>query len=93
MVTVFPVVAPAAMVNDELLPLTANVGSALTVSAKVVNAVSIPEVTVIVTVTGPPSAAVPRAIRVSTLEAAAGFVPNDALTPLGKPLAESVCCL
>lgn len=88
--TVFPVVAPGSILSDELLPPTTNVGSAFTVSAMVVDAVSKPEVPVIVTVTGPPTVAVPAAVSVSTLDPVAGFVPNDAVTPLGKALAESV---
>ena len=37
-----------------------------------------------------PVAAVPLADRVKTLLAVAGFVPNVALTPLGKPDADKV---
>ena len=44
----------------------------------------------IVTVTGPPTVAVLAAVSVSTLDPAAGFVPNEPVTPLGSPLAESV---
>ena len=44
----------------------------------------------IVTVVGPPTVAVLDAVSVSTLDPVAGFVPNDAVTPLGKPLAERV---
>jgi hypothetical protein len=60
------------------------------VSAIVVDDVSEPEVPVIVTITGPPTVAVPVAVSVRTLELVAGFVPNEAVTPLGKPLAASV---
>jgi hypothetical protein len=88
--TVFPVVAPAGILSVELLPPTTKVGPAFTVSATVVVAVSEPEVPVIVTVTGPPTVAVPVAVSVNTLDPVAGFVPNDAVTPLGKPLAERV---
>ena len=66
------------------------VGAAVTVSAMVVVAVSEPDVPVIVTVVGPPTVAVPVAVSVNTLDPVAGFVPNDAVTPLGKPLAERV---
>jgi len=48
------------------------------------------EVPVIVTVTGPPTTEDPVAVRVNTLDPVAGFVPNDAVTPLGKPVAERV---
>ena len=88
--TVFPVVAPGAMLSVELPPPTTKVGAAFTVSATVVDAVSEPEVPVIVTVVGPPTVAVLDAVSVSTLDPVAGFVPNDAVTPLGKPLAERV---
>jgi hypothetical protein len=43
-----------------------------------------------VTVTGPPVVAALLAVSVSTLELVAGLVANDAVTPLGKPVAESV---
>jgi hypothetical protein len=59
-------------------------------SAMVVDAVSDPEVPVIVTVTGPPTVAELAAVSVSTLGPVAGLVPNDAVTPLGNPLAERV---
>ena len=65
-------------------------GPAVTVSARVIDAVSEPEVPVIVTVTGPPTTEDPVAVRVNTLDPVAGFVPNDAVTPLGKPVAERV---
>ena len=54
-VTVFPVVAPGAMLSEELAPPTTKVGAAFTVSATVVEAVNEPEVPVIVTVVGPPT--------------------------------------
>jgi len=88
--TVFPVVAPGSILSEELLPPTTNVGPAVTVSARVIDAVSEPEVPVIVTVTGPPTTEDPVAVRVNTLDPVAGFVPNDAVTPLGKPVAERV---
>ena len=65
-------------------------GDAFSVSAMVVDAVIDPEIPVIETVTGPPTVAVLDAVSVNTLEPVAGFVPNDAVTPLGKPLAERV---
>lgn len=52
-------------------------------------AVRLPEVPVIVTVEVP-VVAVLLAVRVSTLVPLVGFVPNDAVTPLGRPDAASV---
>jgi hypothetical protein len=60
-----------------------------TFSVTVVLAVVLPEVPVIVMVDAP-TAAVLAADRVSTLVVLLGFVPNDALTPLGRPEAASV---
>src|ERR1700722_11285340 len=62
---------------------------ALTVSAIDVVAVSEPEVPVIVTV-DEPVVAVLLAVRVSTLLFVVGLVPNEAVTPLGKPAAARV---
>jgi hypothetical protein len=45
---------------------------------------------VIVTVVGPPTVAEPLAVSVSRLVPVVGFVPNPAVTPLGKPDAPSV---
>ena len=81
---VFPVVAPGKRLSDEAPPPTTKVGAAPTVSATVVDAVSEPEVPVIVTVVGPPTVAVLAAVRVSTLVPVAGFVPN---VPVGLPVA------
>ena len=61
----------------------------VTVSAIVVLAVSDPEVPVIVTVDVPVVAEL-LAVRVSTLLPVVGFVPNEAVTPLGSPDAASV---
>lgn len=47
-------------------------------------AVRAPEVPVMVTFAVPP-AAVLLAVRVSTLVPFVGFVPHDAVTPLGRP--------
>jgi hypothetical protein len=88
--TVFPVVAPGAMLSVELPPPTTKVGGAFTVSAMVVDAVNEPEVPVMVIVAGPPTVAELVAVRVNMLDPVAGFVPNEAVTPLGKPLAERV---
>lgn len=51
---------------------------------RVVLLVKLPEIPVTVTVKAP-VAAVPLAEKVNRLLAVAGFVPNAALTPLGKP--------
>lgn len=59
----------------------------LTVRAIVVLAVVLPEVPVTVTVTGPPVAAVLLAVSVSTLEVAEDVGLNEAVTPLGSPVA------
>jgi len=67
------------------------VGGATTVSAIVVVSVSVPEVPVMVTVTGPPTVAVLEAVKVSTLVlAVVGLGLKLAVTPLGCPLAERV---
>jgi len=62
---------------------------ALTVRARVVVAVRLPEVPVIVTV-DVPVVAVLLAVNVNTLVPVVGFVPNAAVTPLGNPDAASV---
>lgn len=60
-------------------------------SAMEVDAVSAPDVPVIVTVTGPPVAAVLFAVNVNKLEpVVVGFGLNDAVTPLGRPEADRV---
>lgn len=64
-------------------------GGALTVSDTVVVCVKLPEVPVIVTV-AVPMVAVPLAVNVRTLVVVAGLVPNAAVTPVGKPDAESI---
>ena len=61
----------------------------LTASAIVVVALSEPEVPVTVTVNAP-VVSVLLAVRVSTLLLVVGLVPNEAVTPLGKPDAASV---
>jgi hypothetical protein len=60
-----------------------------TVNARVVVAVKLPEVPVMVTVADP-VVAVLLAVRVSTLVPVVGFVPNAAVTPLGRPDAARV---
>jgi hypothetical protein len=62
-----------------------------TVSATVVVSVRVPEVPVIVTVTGPPLVAVLLAVKVSTLvPVVVGLGLKLAVTPLGNPLAARV---
>lgn len=56
----------------------------LTVSAKLVVSVRVPDVPVRVTVEVPRAAEL-LAVKVSTLEPEVGFEPNTALTPLGSP--------
>lgn len=95
-----PLAGFTVMVSVLLLPWTTEsvgaegtrvkLGAAFTVSEMVVIAVTEPETPVIEIVVGPPTVAVLEAVSVSTLDAVAGFVPNDAVTPLGKPLAVSV---
>jgi hypothetical protein len=63
--------------------------AAFTVRLNVVVFVKLPDVPVMVTVTVP-VAAEPLAVNVSVLVEAAGFGLNPAVTPLGKPDAESV---
>jgi hypothetical protein len=60
-----------------------------TVNARVVVAVKLPEVPVMVTVADP-VVAVLLAVSVSTLVPVVGFVPNAAVTPLGRPDAARV---
>lgn len=63
---------------------------AVTVSAKVVEFVKLPDVPVIVTLTLFPVVAVLLALSVRVLEVVAGFRLKDAVTPLGSPEAEKV---
>ena len=74
------------------LTLTVGVRSdagAVTVRAMVVYPAKLPEVPVMVTVAGPPIAAVPVAVSVRTLElAVVGLGLKLGVTPLGNPVAE-----
>lgn len=65
------------------------VTAAFTVTETMVVCVKLPEMPVIVTV-AVPVVAVLLAVKVKTLEVVAGFVPNTAVTPVGKPVADSV---
>lgn len=73
----------------EALTLKFGVAEELTVRARVVVAVRLPEVPVMVTV-DVPVVAVALAVKVSTLAPVVGFVPKVAVTPLGRPDAASV---
>ena len=64
-------------------------GGTLTLSAIVVDADRLPEVPVIVTMAGP-VAAVLLAVNVTRLELLVGFVPHEAVTPLGRFVAARV---
>lgn len=91
MVIVLVPLAPWVTVTDagEAPIVKLGVAVALTVRATVVVAVRLPEVPVIVTV-DVPVVAVELAVKVSTLVPLVGFVPNAAVTPLGRPDAASV---
>jgi hypothetical protein len=91
-VEVFPVIAPAfteIAASLLLAPLGANVGSAVTVSVTVVDEVRLPEVPVMMTVTGPPVAAEAAAVSVSTCVPATVPAAKLAVIPLGNPGAAS----
>lgn len=76
-------------VGAEALSAKPGLVAALTVSAIVVLAVVDPDIPVMVTV-AEPVAALLLAASVNTLEPVVGLVPNDAVTPLGRPEAASV---
>jgi hypothetical protein len=80
-------VLPCATDNDvaEGVRVKPGVVEGLTVSAKVVLAVVLPEVPVTVTV-APPMVAVLLAVKVSTLELVDDVGLNEAVTPLGNPV-------
>ena len=81
--------APSFTVNVAGDAATVKLGGGVTVSAIVVVADSLPEVPVIATVAVPVAAAL-LAASVTTLLPLAGFVPNVAVTPLGRPEAARV---
>jgi hypothetical protein len=69
----------------------AKLGAAVTERATVVDAVRLPDVPVMVTLTGPPTVAVLVAQSVIALEpVVTGLGLNAAVTPLGRPEAEKV---
>jgi len=77
-------------VDAEGVRVKPDAGLVATVRATVVVAVVLPEVPVMVTVTGPPAVAVLLAASVSTLEVVEDVGLNDAVTPLGSPVAVNV---
>ena len=79
---VFPCITESAGIAAASVKL----GAALTLSAIVVEALRLPEVPVIVTVTVPAVAELP-AVSVNTLDPDVGLVPKLAVTPLGRPVA------
>lgn len=91
MVIVLVPLAPWVTVTDagDAEMVKFGVAVALTVRATVVVAVRLPEVPVMVTV-DVPVVAVLLAVSVNTLVPVVGFVPNAAVTPLGKPDAAKV---
>jgi len=82
--------APCAMLKLVGFADSVKFGAAVTVRAIVVVAIRLPDVPVMVTVVGPPTAAEALAVSVSTLVEVVGFVANAAVTPLGRPDAASV---
>jgi hypothetical protein len=66
-------------------------GAAVTVTATIVDSLNVPEVPVMVTLTGPPAVAAEVAVSVMALDpVVAGLGLNAAVTPLGRPEAEKV---
>jgi len=87
MVAVLPVVAPGRMVSAAVPPPTVKVGPAVMVRATVVEALRVPEVPVMVIVTGPPTVAPLPAASVSNC-APPEPEENDAVIPDGSPAAD-----
>ena len=81
---------PCTTVNVPVAGAMAKLGAKFTVREMVEDAVRLPEVPFMVTVTGPPTVAVPLAVNVTTLVLVAGFVANAAVTPAGRPPAPRV---
>lgn len=91
MVIVSVLLAPWVTESEGDCAASEKVGAAFTVTATVVVSESVPDVPVMVTVTGPPVVALPLAVSVSTLEPlVVGFGLKLAVTPVGRPLAASV---
>lgn len=89
-VTVLTPDAPGAMDRPLGLAESAKPGPALTVSASVRVAVGTPEEVPVMVTAAVPVAAVELAVSVSALLPVVGFVPKDAVTPLGRPDAARV---
>jgi len=82
-------VPPCAIVRLGVWAESVKLGGAFTVTAIVVDAVRLPEVPVMVAVTGPPIVAALAAVRVSTCVPAVPAA-KDAVTPVGRPVAAKV---
>jgi hypothetical protein len=87
---VFPVVAPGWMLIAPLGPPIAKLGAAVTVSDSEVYSITLPEVPVMVTVTGPPEVAVLVAEIVSTSVPAVVPAAKLPVTPAENPVAINV---
>lgn len=85
-VALLPAVTDKVAADDESVKLPV---AEATLSAMVVDAVSVPDVPVMVTVDVPAVAAA-LAVNINTLLPVAGLVPNVAVTPLGRPDAARV---
>ena len=81
--------APCVAETAEAVGAMVKLGDTLTVRLRVVEAVSAPEVPVMVMVAGPVAAEL-DAVRVTTLVAVAGLGAKEAVTPLGRPVADRV---
>jgi hypothetical protein len=88
-VTVLVPLPPCVRVRDAGEAAMVKSGPAVTVRATVVVCVNAPDVPVMVTVAAPSAAEIP-AWNVTTLVPVAGFVPNVAVTPDGRPEALKV---
>ena len=89
-VPVFPVVAPGVTVMEVVPPVPeVKLGSAVMVSPMLLVALNVPDVPVMVTVTAVEAiVAELLALRVSTCVPAVEAAAKEAVTPLGRPLAE-----
>ncbi len=90
MLIVAVLLLPSVRVTADGAGESVKLGGGVTVSAMVVEAVSAPDVPVMVTVTGPPTPADALAESVRALEPVAPLLAKEAVTPLGRPVAASV---
>ena len=90
--TVIVLVPLLPWITLKVLELAERVKFLVAVTVRLIVAVCVkpPDVPVTVTAIGPPVVAVLVAVSVNTLVVVVGFVPNDAVTPLGKPEAARV---